>query len=266
MTSSSASEGVVLDQDDLPDHNTTDSTSNAGFDFDSSEYNTADNDSEYEGEGEVHSVDGLVLMGSTRLRPSAPETSMNIVSKQLLYTQTFRQLFSRQDCTPAILPLALHGNLTNNFRSLCWRVFLNVLPSNSQLWGGSIRAVRENYKVIFTTQHGSFLVLDIDTDPKFVFQFLVDKFHTSQRLQDSSIDLTINNPLSQAEDSPWNQHFRDTELRREVEQDVVRVFPDHEFFQSAKIKEILGNVLFHYARCHPDLGYRQVTGSRRSDR
>ena len=112
--------------------------------------------------------------------------------------------------------------------------------------------------VIFTTHHDSFLVLDIDTDPKFVFQFLVDKFHTSQRLQDSSIDLTINNPLSQAEDSPWNQHFQDTELRRLVEQDVNRVFPDLEFFQSKEIREILSNILFHFSRCHPDIGYRQV--------
>ena len=86
----------------------------------------------------------------------------------------------------------------------------------------------------------------------------MDKFHTAQRLQDSSIDLTINNPLSQAEDSPWNQHFQDAELRKLVQQDVVRVFPDLEFFQSNSIKEKLLNILFLYARTHQDIGYRQV--------
>ena len=59
-------------------------------------------------------------------------------------------------------------------------------------------------------------------------------FPASQRLQDSSID------------SRQYQHFCNVELRREVEQDVVRV------------KGILGNVLFHCARCHPDQRYRQV--------
>ena len=179
-------------------------------------------------------MDGLVLMGSTRLRPAPETSSVSPETRVQLYTQTFRNLFGRADCTQTLLPLALHGNLQNNFRSLCWRVFLNVLPSNSQQWTSSIHTLRENYK------------------------FLVDKFHTAQRLQDSSIDLNINNPLSQAEDSPWNQHFQDTELRRLVEQDVNRVFPDLEFFQSKEIREILSNILFHFSRCHPDIGYRQV--------
>ena len=66
---------------------------------------------------EVESVDGLVLMGSTRLRPAA-EASSSTLSKASLYLQTYRSLFARQDCTSAILPLALHGNLQNNpFRS-----------------------------------------------------------------------------------------------------------------------------------------------------
>ena len=68
-------------------------------------------------------------------------------------------------------------------------------------------------------------------------------FPTSQRLQDSSID------------SRQYQHFCNVELRREVEQDVVRVFTN--------VKEILGNVLFHCARCHPDQRYRQVQNCKR---
>ena len=130
MVSSSTSEGVVLDQDDV----------NTGIDFDSSDDCSTDDD-------DRDDVDGLVLMGSTRLRP-APETSMDSVSKQVLYTQTFRKLFVRSDCTATILPLALHGNLHDNpFRSLCWRVFLNVLSSNSQQWAEGLHIVRDNYKV-----------------------------------------------------------------------------------------------------------------------
>ena len=120
-------------------------------------------------------------MGSTRLRPAPETSSVSPETRVQLYTQTFRNLFGRADCTQTLLPLALHGNLQNNFRSLCWRVFLNVLPSNSQQWTSSVHTLRGNYK------------------------FLVDKFHTAQRLQDASIDLNINNPLSQGETSPWHQ-------------------------------------------------------------
>ena len=231
MISSSTSEGVVLDQDDVTGAGGGGGEDD-GIDFDSSNCSTEE-ESEA-GDEDAQNVDGMVLMGSTRLRP-APEVSMDVVSKLKLYTQTFRKLFGRSDCTPSILPLALHGNLHDNpFRSLCWRVFLNVLPSNSDQWINSLKSVRENYKM------------------------LVDQFYTAQRLQDSSIDLTINNPLSQDEDSPWNQHFQDTELRKIVQQDVIRVFPELEFFQNSEIREKLLNILFIYARSHPDLSYRQV--------
>ena len=70
-------------------------------------------ESEYSNSEEVESVDGLVLMGSTRLRP-APEASSSSLTKAKLYIQTFKSMFGRQDCTSAILPLAMHGNLRDN--------------------------------------------------------------------------------------------------------------------------------------------------------
>ena len=73
---------------------------------------------------EMESVDGLVLMGSTRLRP-APQASSSGLSKARLYVQTYLSMFSRLDCTSAILPLALHANLQNNpFRFLWIPIFV----------------------------------------------------------------------------------------------------------------------------------------------
>jgi len=182
---------------------------------------------------EVESVDGLILMGSTRLRP-APEASKDSISKAKLYIQTYRSMFVRLDCTPVILPLALHGNLQNNpFRSVCWRVLLNVLPNSSVDWVTALQAMRSNY------------------------QFLQNKFHTDRKMKDASMDLAINNPLSQAEDSPWNQHFQDGELRKMIKQDVVRTFPEVDFFQSHVVRDTLVNILFVFARCRPEIGYRQ---------
>ena len=69
-----------------------------------------------------------------------------------------------------------------------------------------------------------------------------------------SLDITLNNPLSQNEEvshmtshdphvtshdllqSPWNRFFQDNELRQLVSQDVVRTFPDIEFFREDDIQ------------------------------
>jgi len=205
MLSSSTSEGVVVEHSDSED------TSEDG----------------------LTAVDGLVLMGSTRLRPG-PEPGIDCDSKVGLYSQTFRRLFGKSDCTQAILPLALHGNLDKNpFRSLCWRIFLNVLPASSGQWAGHLQSSRDSYRRLSA------------------------QFHTDLKIQDTTIDPTINNPLSQDEESPWNQHFLDNELRKLIKQDVVRTFPEVDYFQSAEIREKLVSILFIYARLHPDLGYRQ---------
>ena len=82
----------------------TDSDIGSGYNSNSSRRNSSE---------EPDSVDGLVLMGSTRLRP-APEIKSSMITKAKLYIQTFKSMFVRNDCTTAILPLALHGNLQNN--------------------------------------------------------------------------------------------------------------------------------------------------------
>ena len=109
-----------------------------------------------------------------------------------------------------------------------------MLPSSSLDWVTALQSIRSNY------------------------QFLQDKFHTDQKMKDVSLDPAINNPLSQAEGSPWNQHFQDGELRKLIKQDVVRTFPEVDFFQSHMVRETLVNILFVFARCHPEIGYRQV--------
>jgi len=157
-----------------------------------------------------------------------------IEAKARLYIRTFKLMFGRKDCTSTIEQLALRGNLGDHpFRSLCWRVLLKVLPSASVNWVKVLQSQRSNY------------------------QFMKTKFYIEERMKDVTLDPLINNPLSQAEDSPWNQHFQDRELRRVIEQDVIRTFPDVEFFQNDLVRDSLINILFVYARCHPDIGYRQ---------
>jgi TBC1 domain family protein 5 len=109
-----------------------------------------------------------------------------------------------------------------------------VLPSSSVDWVTALQSLRSNYC------------------------FLQEKFHIDQKMKDLSLDPAINNPLSQEQDSPWNQHFQDGEMRKMIKQDVVRTFPEVDFFQTHLVRETLVNILFVYARCHPEIGYRQV--------
>lgn len=68
---------------------------------------------------------------------------------------------------------------------------------------------------------------------------------------------TEDNPLSQSDQSIWNQHFCDKELCAVIKQDVIRTFPGVEFFRRPSIQEIMTNILFCYAREHPEICYRQ---------
>lgn len=47
------------------------------------------------------------------------------------------------------------------------------------------------------------------------------------------------------------------ELQTRIKQDVVRAFPDINFFQSEKIQTIMASNLFYYARENPQIDYKQ---------
>ncbi|KAJ1559061.1 TBC1 domain, member 5, partial [Cladochytrium tenue] len=70
-------------------------------------------------------------------------------------------------------------------------------------------------------------------------------------------DLDVNNPLSLEADSPWTQYFKDTELRKVINQDVERTMPDQPFFRKSSVQEVLSNILFVWSKVNPDISYRQ---------
>jgi Rab-GTPase-TBC domain len=67
----------------------------------------------------------------------------------------------------------------------------------------------------------------------------------------------VDDPLSQAESSVWNKYFENRELEQVIETDVVRTYPEQEFFRRKDIQEQMSRVLFLYARLYPKLSYRQ---------
>lgn len=122
-------------------------------------------------------------------------------------------------------------------RGVAWRVFLEYFDNEkpSSTWEEQCKALRSEY----------------DT--------LKDKYMVNPYADDEAeaVPVDINNPLSQAVESPWNQFFQDTELQKEINQDIERTYPENEFFQLQTTRELMLRVLFIYARLHPDVGYKQ---------
>ncbi|KDN51564.1 hypothetical protein RSAG8_00109, partial [Rhizoctonia solani AG-8 WAC10335] len=71
------------------------------------------------------------------------------------------------------------------------------------------------------------------------------------------LDLAQNNPLSLDESNPWKDYFASLELRKTIQEDVERTFPDLDYFRSARAQRMLADILFVYSRVHEGISYRQ---------
>lgn len=128
--------------------------------------------------------------------------------------------------------LSVSGELkTSKFRSVCWNVLLGALNNSPETWTEQRNQQRTRYREI-KQKH-------------------ILNPHLLQVAEEKD------NPLSQSKDSIWNQHFRDTELRQMIRQDVVRTNPNVDFYRKEHIQEIMIDILFCYAREFPTICYRQ---------
>jgi TBC1 domain family protein 5 len=127
---------------------------------------------------------------------------------------------------------AVSGDLKiSKFRSVIWNVLLGSLGKVPENWIHEKQEQRVRYNEI-REKH----ILSPD------------------QLQEAE---HIDDPLSQSKDSKWNQHFRDTELRQLIKQDVVRTNPNVDYYHTPDVQEIMINILFCYAREYPAICYRQ---------
>ena len=60
--------------------------------------------------------------------------------------------------------------------------------------------------------------------------------------------------------SPWLKFFQNEEMKKDIQRDIDRTYPEMEFFQQEDTRRILLHVLFIYARHHPHIEYKQVSG------
>ncbi|XP_071104007.1 TBC1 domain family member 5-like isoform X4 [Haliotis cracherodii] len=159
-------------------------------------------------------------------------------SPSVSYSHSYSAEWERLFNTPGyLLKLKKHGIegrlRSSRFRSVVWKVYLEVLPDDISQWLKVCQDWRNKYEVLKN-------------------QLIVNPRKAVDR-----VDITINNPLSQDDESPWNQFFQDNELRLTIKQDVIRTYPKIEFFQSNQLRNLMVDILFIYAKVNPDLSYRQ---------
>ncbi|CAG8525412.1 7225_t:CDS:2 [Acaulospora morrowiae] len=133
----------------------------------------------------------------------------------------------------------VRGNICSvGLRSVCWKIYLAFLPSlDITTWTLTLHKERQHYA---------------DLRQKYITS------PTSESENDGSVnDLSVNNPLSLDQANPWQEYFKDTELRKIIRQDVERTFPDNEYFRDPEIQSRLLDILFIYCKMNTDVSYRQ---------
>eukprot|EP00731_Ephydatia_muelleri_P014079 Em0007g1389a len=141
-------------------------------------------------------------------------------------------------CQPGYLKVlkqfALSGEMFKfGIRSVCWKLFLGCIPEQHDQWKEASEKNRRLYDDLMK-------------------QHIRDPHNLSL-----SLDVAVNNPLSQDSDSPWHKYFMDGELKQSINQDITRTFPDVPFFRQQDIQDTMLQILFCYAKEHPDIEYRQ---------
>uniref|UniRef100_A0A8C8DBS2 TBC1 domain family member 5 n=1 Tax=Oncorhynchus tshawytscha TaxID=74940 RepID=A0A8C8DBS2_ONCTS len=143
-------------------------------------------------------------------------------------------LFLNSNYLARIRQAGISGRLrSSRFRSVCWKLYLEVLPEDKSQWLNKTKELRSQYEKIKETHI------------------------TNPRKAAGQQDLVVNNPLSQDEGSLWNKFFQDKELRGMIKQDVMRTFPEMRYFQDEAVRTKLTDILFCYARENELLLYKQ---------
>lgn len=150
------------------------------------------------------------------------------------YRKEWDDLFQNSNYLPRIRQAGINGRLrSSRFRSVCWKLYLDVLPEDKAQWISRTKEHRAQYEKI-------------------------KEMHiTNPRKAAGQQDLVVNNPLSQDEGSLWNKFFQDKELRGMIKQDVLRTFPEMLYFQEEDVRTKMTDILFCYARENEQLLYKQ---------
>ncbi|KAH7923851.1 RabGAP/TBC [Leucogyrophana mollusca] len=142
-------------------------------------------------------------------------------------------------------------------RSIVWKLFLlrdePLEPPSDQPPAPPLESLRTHRK-----QYSDLLMDKMRApDGSYDESFVVPGLSIPRKNNQSAINLERNNPLSLDDDNPWKQWFAAVDLRKTIQQDVERTFPDIGYFRDEDVQQQLSNILFLYSIMHSDIGYRQ---------
>ncbi|KAK9453568.1 rab-GTPase-TBC domain-containing protein [Dipodascopsis uninucleata] len=131
----------------------------------------------------------------------------------------------------------------DTLRSLCWKLFLLLPDIQQDTWGDTIEKERDNYAEL----KRRFLSLHLKRSQE----------TNGETGEEDFEDLNVVNPLSEDDSNPWTTYWKDEEMRKEILQDIERIFPDIDYFREEDIQRKLLDILFIYCKENPDAKYLQ---------
>jgi hypothetical protein len=184
---------------------------------------------------DVSAVDGDPIIDD----PMRHESAMyrHAIDSAAPITAEWNDHFSGEEYAFSLKNKALTCSLTcSHTLSICWRVFLGVLPLDTNEWPATLCESRRAYEELCKVHV---------TDPR------------ARAAQSGEAAAVVDDPLSEREDSVWREFFKDEELRELIRRDVDRTYPEYAFFRMPAVQDLLVNLLFLYSKLNPDVSYRQ---------
>lgn len=135
----------------------------------------------------------------------------------------------------------------DDLRGVRWRINLGILPASSTSSSSYSSSIDDLRRVTADSRRRyAGLRRHLFVDPH------VPKDGSS------SPNIVMDNPLSQNPDSMWGRFFRSAELEKMVDQDLSRLYPEHDsYFQTQGCQAMLRRILLLWCLGHPENGYRQ---------
>ena len=177
---------------------------------------------------------------------------------------------------------AKHGLTHSRLRSVYWRLFLQLLDGQDMgRWLEELRAHRREYDELLrrynvrpatlvdrqgqqpaddasaTANNSNTAILPNPLTNPVPLAPLSPPALPAASSHPAAADLKINNPLSTASSSPWQQYFHSTELSVTIKQDLDRTYAESGFYQNDGVQQLMLNVLLVWAKCNPQYEYRQ---------
>ncbi|CAF0853894.1 unnamed protein product [Rotaria sp. Silwood1] len=164
------------------------------------------------------------------------ESNKDVKDNQSSFLFEFKDLFDSFDYEIIRNKILSRQMTTCPFTTVLWRIFLHCLPRDSSQWNQIIDASRDHYNE------------------------LVDKYLLDLRKirENNGKSKDLNHPLSQEENSLWNQYYVYEELKENIYQDVIRTCQEIAFFRQKYVLDLLLSILYIHSRHYgQSLPYRQ---------